>query len=371
MSNYSFPLDHGYANPSLTSKVISFLRLPLIIAVVFIHSSPHAVKIGGTLLVDMSDLGIYGIISTLLSQRIARIAVPLFFFISGYLFFGKGPFSESVYIKKLKKRSRTILLPYLIWNVAVIFMSLMIQIFSPGILSGDHKLVVDWSVSDWLLSFWNYSEGYPICFQFWFLRDLMVVMLFSPIIFYGIKYLKKYWVIILGVLWIAIDLPEGKIPGFTLCSFFFFSFGAYYSINKLNFVDIMWHLMKPSIIAYIILCTVSLFFRETKWIHYINQINIVIGIVAVISMTNYYIQKGKWKVNTFLSESSFFIYAYHATLLGLIVKFSVKVILPTTNAEMIIIYFIVPIITILLGLGIYYILKRYLPTFTSIITGGR
>lgn len=88
-------------------------------------------------------------------------------------------------------------------------------------------------------------------------------------------------------------------------------------------------------------------------------------------MTNYYIQKGKWKVNTFLSESSFFIYAYHATLLGLIVKFSVKVILPTTNAEMIIIYFIAPIITILLGLGIYYILKRYLPTFTSIITGGR
>lgn len=371
MNNRLFPLDSAYANPSLTSKVISFLRFPLIIGVVFIHSVPHAVKLGGTSMVDMADFGIYNIVNILISQRIARIAVPLFFFISGYLFFNKGSFSKSAYLDKLKKRSKTILLPYVIWNIFVIIMTWAIQVFGSGLLSGDHKLIVDWSAYDWLLSFWDYSEGYPICFQFWFLRDLMVVMLMSLLIFYGIKYLKKWWVIILGLLWITVILPEGKIPGFTISSFFFFSFGAYYGINKINFVHIMKPLMLWSIVSYTIICAVSIVFRNTEWAGYLSNINIVIGIVAVITLTSHFIHKGKWHVNPFLSESSFFIYAFHAVLLNFIVKFSVKQILPTTDAEIILIYLIAPIVTIFICLGIYYVLKRYLPTFTSIITGGR
>lgn len=49
------------------------------------------------------------------SDVIPRICVPLFFVISGLLFFKDG-FSRMIYKRKVSTRKRTLILPYLIWN---------------------------------------------------------------------------------------------------------------------------------------------------------------------------------------------------------------------------------------------------------------
>jgi len=70
--------------------VISFIRFPLIVAVVLIHTEPHSVIAGSNEVVGSQHYGIYNMIFMLISNIFANVAVPLFFFISGFLFFNKG-----------------------------------------------------------------------------------------------------------------------------------------------------------------------------------------------------------------------------------------------------------------------------------------
>lgn len=115
------------ANDTIVSKVISFLRFPLIVAVVFIHSEPHIF-----ITHDLDNYKIYEIIFFLLSKTVAGAAVPIFFFISGFLFFYHGDFSASQYIKKCKNRIHTLLIPYIIWNIIVYVILLLKQHLSSG-----------------------------------------------------------------------------------------------------------------------------------------------------------------------------------------------------------------------------------------------
>ena len=70
-------------NKNLQSKVITLLRFPLSVFVVLIHSSFSSFMIGGETLV-VETYPVYYNISYLFSDIIGWIAVPLFFFISGY-----------------------------------------------------------------------------------------------------------------------------------------------------------------------------------------------------------------------------------------------------------------------------------------------
>ena len=90
-----------------------------------------------------------------------------------------------------------------------------------------------------------------------------------------------------------------------------------------------------------------------------------------MSFAAYGIGKQKLHANPFLANSSFFIYVYHGMPLAFLIKFSVKVLQPQTDAGLIIMYLVGPLITILVGLGIYRVLTKYFPKFTAIITGGR
>lgn len=96
------------SNNDRLSKTIMFLRFPLIVAVVFIHTNLADVMINGRLLVNEGQFPIHDLFRHIITNELARIAVPLFFFISGFLFFYHTDFSMKMYKQKLKKRVRTI-----------------------------------------------------------------------------------------------------------------------------------------------------------------------------------------------------------------------------------------------------------------------
>ena len=108
-------------NEEILSQTIAFLRFPLIVGVLLIHSNPEKVAIiKGMNIISPDGHWFYDNISYLFSHIFAAVAVPLFFFISGYLFFYKTTaFTKSVYGRKLKKRAHTLLIPYIFWNLAV------------------------------------------------------------------------------------------------------------------------------------------------------------------------------------------------------------------------------------------------------------
>lgn len=361
----------------LQSKTIAFLRFPLIVGVVLIHSTFGKLMIGGEMQVDPGAYPVYESVSYFLSEILSRIAVPLFFFISGFLFFFKmESFTGSVYMGKLKKRARTILVPYLIWNLLVIGFYFCAQTFVPDLLSGRNKPVCEYGVGDWFWAFWNTSRispaidgQMPTDYPLWFIRDLMIVMLCSPVLYLLIKKLKQYVVLLLGVLWLAGWWVHWV--GFSLDAFFFFSAGAYFGIYKKNFVELLKPRLLGLTLAYIVFACVELCFRGEAWMPYWHKAGILVGMGFAVSLCARFIGSGSWKASSFLAGSSFFIYAYHALPLTFVIKVFFKLFHPHSDVALIGAYLFCPIVIILIGLAVYGVLKHVFPRFTAVITGGR
>ena len=71
-------------------------------------------------IVEESGTSLYEIFRFSFVEGIARIGVPLFFFISGFLFFYYDDFSKNVYLGKIKKRFKSLVVPYIFWNLVVV-----------------------------------------------------------------------------------------------------------------------------------------------------------------------------------------------------------------------------------------------------------
>lgn len=90
-------------------RVLSFLSIILVIYI-------HMFYTEGT---DMPGLNI---VESFWGQGICLLAVPLFFVISGYLFFLRCPNGVNSMWPKIRKRGKTLLMPYLLMNtVALLF----------------------------------------------------------------------------------------------------------------------------------------------------------------------------------------------------------------------------------------------------------
>lgn len=358
---------------TILSKTILFLRFPLIIAVVFIHTELCNVIIKGVALAEEGRFPFHDLLFHIITNEIARIAVPSFFFISGFLFFYKtNIFTRNEYIKKIRKRLKSLLVPYIFWNLIVLFLFLLSQLFLPSMLSGKNKLITDYSCIDFLSIFWNKNDGMPICNQFWFIRDLIIVVLFTPLIYYFIKYTKIYGIILLGILW-TFDIWF-DVVSFSITSFFFFSFGAWFSINNrdftIDFISLRWGTTFTYIVL-LILNTLSCY-EKTTFYYFFYNIGIIIGMIATISWTAFGLKNKRIKPNAFLARSSFFIYAYHGMPIVLLNKFYMKFTAPYISEwTMVIGYIFIPIIIVSIGVGIYAILNKLFPSFTALITGGR
>lgn len=362
----------------LQSKTIDFLRFPLIIGVIFIHTDFSNIILPGVKQINFVNYPIFSHVFILFSKIIFATCVPLFFLISGFLFFYKTDvITIKVYLQKLKNRVHTLLIPYIFWNLLVILFLVLAQTFlSGGLVSGNNKLIIDYSVQDWFRAFWDTSminptldKSLPINSPFWFIRDLIVVILLSPLICFAIKKIGVYVVIALGLLWIF--NPWFYEPGLSTVSFFFFSAGAYFSMYQKNFATSMKQMLPLVAPLYILIVIATLYFFGQSWWSYLYCGGIMVGLILAVGLSAYFIEKGSWHTNTFLANSSFFIFAYHRLPLVFVIKFLFKLLHPQSEAVLLLLYLACPTIIIVLGLLGYRLLRQYLPKFTAVINGGR
>lgn len=345
------------------SVVIDAMRFPLIVLVVFIHVLSD-IKI---ITWDLKNFDSYIFISELISHNIARIAVPCFFLISGYLFFYRiEKLTITVYISQLKKKAKNILIPYLLW---ILFFIVVVLIKNLIITHIGFK-------SDWYYGyikqhkiptlFWD-----PINYPLWYLRDLFSMIIFSPIIFYAVKYTKYLLPIILQTLFIL--GIETHIPGLSIVSIAFFSTGAYFAIFKKNILEIClkirW-ITHP--LSFIFLC-LSVYYNgrpnQTIFLH----LFILFGIASLFILTNRALETKFISKNLSLSKYVFFIYVSHAIVLYLFNIFAVKLIstYEFSDIVLIIIYFSLVSVTIYSCILIFKTLEKYTPKILSFVIGGR
>lgn len=359
-------MTDGVANDRLLtadevqSQTIYFLRFFFIAAVVFIHARMEAVPTSCE-----NGYSLFVFITTRVFERL-----PVLILFSGFLFFRSG-FSSRIYGKNLKRRVKSLLVPYLFWNLAVVAYYFLLQCWllwhgeTP-----DSQLITEYTLHDWKTAFWNE----PIATQFWFVRNLMIFSVLSPVIYLVIRYLKLAGLILLALPWIfgiqvkiGIDHAEA-VPMYL----FFFSAGAWLALRKENFVLRMMPLWGWMGILFLltIIFRVYRFVAGLPAIVWFDKLGLCISVVFFIALTGKLIGSGKLKVNVPLCQSSFFIFAAHYIPVELL-RIPLMKFLPATPWSHFLMHIICFAVVLGLCIGTYKLLHRFTPRFLSIISGGR
>lgn len=366
------------------SKSIDLLRFPLAVWVLYAHMGPTMVNSFTADFPFFSWHGIYNFLGFFLSKAIGIVTVPTFFMISGYLFFANfKEWSWEGYKKKINSRFRTLILPYIVWNILA-----FVLIILNGLRKGEY--VQDYISNNWRSFLWNcnvwdpvqyswlpwetYGTG-PVDLPLWFLRDLIVVSILSPLIFWLIKKTRIWGMIVLfavylSYFWVAWDI-------FSITSLFFFSLGAYFAINGLNFVL----LARKYMIVLIALSVASFgvyffYFKiDADIVGISRNLFVLFSVFFVFIVASLLVEKKNAKPNKVLISTCFFIYAEHKCApidaLGWTDVFIHKLIPGEGYWEDTICLIIVPFIAAYLLVGICLLMKRFTPRIAGLLSGNR
>ena len=160
------------------SSAISWMRFPLIFMIVLLHCYCA---------IDAHGHHNFFQLVYPFGLLLGETGVPAFFFVSGFLFF----YSHKSYSDKLKSRVKSLLIPYVFWNAIILFAYGLLAIVGHSMqIAG--KNITDYGLLDYLRAFidrgsWDQGNGVPMLCPYWYIRNLMIICVFSPIIYYIIR----------------------------------------------------------------------------------------------------------------------------------------------------------------------------------------
>lgn len=335
---------------TLDSKVIHTLRFPLICLVVCVHSFSFIKgwNVDALSLQNISGADIYSLFCISISMSLAHIAVPTFFVISGFLFFkGLERWNWDIYKGKMRKRIYTLLIPYLIWNTIFIIIKITPLVGGVFLNKLDGSVLSEWWYkNNGLLMYYHADtfveriswffggEGlfsFPILVPMWYIRDLIVLLMLSPII-YWVARKRIYFLLILAV-YITGIYPF--IPGLSPSPLLFFSVGAYFSLKgyglTVSIRKYRYSVYAVFFILWIILVPMAGY--RTVQGNYFYPFFIISGVISILNIVSYFVEKEENEGNGYKllslfrdNESTcFFIFASHIILLPFFSKTIMKI----------------------------------------------
>lgn len=362
--------------PPYFSRKIRLLSFFAIVCVVFIHAYNYHDTYLQPTTVLYEGMRICPIVQFFISNALTRFANPMYFFISGFLFFaGVRRFDCGVYAKKLKKRLVTLMVPYCIWVFAW---------SAAGILIADHCAVA-FPVIDEKIGLLR-SGGpavlfaTPLPFQFWYIADLFKLAILSPIVYLLVKKLKGLSVILAAVPWVF----DYSVPGLTNCDgILFFMLGAHLAVNDISFPGREFPAERNALTAaipavWIAVCAVYTLLSASEKMTGLPQGALlpVYKIVCALGFASVFIlydAASGWiadsRVLGKLSSCTFFIYACHEPLQHMIFQRVLE--FTDLNLVHMALYFGLPLLFILTGTAAGTALRRTAPRVHSVLTGGR
>ena len=320
---------------------LAAIKFLLIILIVCIHASPIITQ---QVSLDIS-------FQVYISQIIGRIAVPLYFFISGYLMsLGLEAFTD--WRRKIKSRLSSIVIPYLIWN-GLYGLLLLILAHRFGVATSflglENPLVIGSKI---FIA--------PAISPLWFLRDLFLFQLCIVAILYMAKWIR--FILLIGLIgfWLY-DFHFYKSSISTEGALFFF----------LGFINLLpaFHLFKRhknvTLIIALSLSVADLFMRYGDFwysflFHRLTIACLCYSFIVLFISSNYF--------NTTLvklkniSNYSFYIFVLHFPLLYVVHHF--------LNSNNIMHYILKIIMVIAVSMGIGFVINLF-PKLSNLLTGSR
>lgn len=373
-------------------EVLDLLRFPLTLFVVLGHLfCSYTFTVHG-IVYSWADYNIYTSFVKFIGSFLEGKSVPFFFFISGFLFFYKTSFDKETYIHKMKRRIHSLLIPYILWNTAAILFEIFLR-YCP-LLPNATPDDIHFTVPGLLSCYWNGRPGiflkaagempataFPFNGVLWFVRDLIIVSLLTPFLYRTITRWKSYSVYLLGIAWFiinSISLPleevAVKCPDFLhvkmlITAFFFFSWGAYFSMMKIDLKQVWSKYFSISAVVYVLFSMMDLWTAvyHAQYHLIFKNISTIASLPFFYNIANWLLEKKGCHPNKFLTESVFFVYATHNVINSKILLFWFKIIKPASEWGCLSIYFLTLALSFTLILGAYWILKRC--GFTKLLNG--
>jgi succinoglycan biosynthesis protein ExoH len=199
------------------------MRIVLISGIVFVH-----IPFDGANSPFNGTYGTFDWIRVFLAEALFRVGVPCLSAISGYLLF-RGGLENFSYLKTVRNKSQTVLLPFLLWNGAF-FLAVLVAL---GLGLGEGYVPSPWQASAReLMTQLFAAEDFPINVPLYFLRDLFVCILLSPLLAWLVS---RVPLLTLAVLLVLSVIPEASLYIVLKRSILFsFSLGIYIGLNKID-----------------------------------------------------------------------------------------------------------------------------------------
>ena len=338
---------------------IETLRFPLIVFIIFLHcyTSTNAVTRGH----DTYFRLIYP-----LSLWIGETGVPAFFFISGLLLF----YSKKTYVQKIKSRLRTLLIPYLFFNGMILLAFLFSMYLGNSVIIAGKDLA-DYTLIDYIRAFWDrgvwdHGNGSPMLCPLWYIRNLMILVLISPMLYLIIKYTRLLFPVFFGLLWI-----NAHDSAYTLQSLTMFSLGAYFPICDRSPIRIYEDYKLMFVSAFILLAVIDYLhlYISIPFALPIHRLSLVANVFFCISILGEFMYRHHL-YSSFLSKSAFFVFCIHYPFVT-----NLRPIFTMANGQsdiiLVLIYLGAVVCVTLLCVLVFMLLKRIMPGFMNVVTGNR
>lgn len=311
-----------------------------------------------------------------ISDGVCRVAVPLFFAISGFLaFYSLGEeLSFSWLIPTLKKKINSLLIPYLAVSLLGILLVVVLQLVPISRPFFNNYSLETTTLKRWLF-IWLVS---PVPYQLWFVRFLMFYFLILPFIYGLLKYLKIAGLAFLFYTWYSFYFQE--ITGITKIEFeglFFFALGGFCAMHQVPLRVEMrlqtWLLLVVIWLGWIAYRTHLLLNTSVNNLgvhsHLIGFTFVGLGLIW-IGYDFFQEKLNGWDWLRRNAGYSFGVFLFHEPMLTIIKKLLIKA-MGGADLSLFVAFFVVPVSAFLVALWFSRMLHRFLPKAYGFLTGNR
>ncbi|MDY3090434.1 MAG: acyltransferase [Porphyromonas sp.] len=348
------------------SAIINSLRFPATLLVIASHC---VITLRNTSIpLEFSSENIFLMLEHL-CLSFGPTAVALFSLITGYFFFYKlQSFEASVYYGEVKKRISSLLVPYLLWNL-IAFGAL----YAKNSIAQHYGVDFGYNADEqWLINntpFWELISIRPIDYPLWYIRDIIYLVILSPLIYLLIRN-RRVGIVALGLALLVSYYPALRLGHIPL----FFAFGAYMGFHKESIIQHARRLRYPSYILGLGYPLLRVFFMSEPWASGVSMYLLFCVALACINLAIdlYEYKPSLSKMLAGLAPAVFFMYAAHCILLINLVRGTLYKLIPWNNTEEKILALLITIVVVpTITYYAYVACSKLFPRLAQILSGGR
>ncbi|MCF0197561.1 MAG: hypothetical protein HUK03_10130, partial [Bacteroidaceae bacterium] len=267
-----------------------------------------------------------------------------------------------------------LLVPYLLWNLLLIVFYAIVQAIPAfsSYFTGANKRIADYVFEDYILAFWDKGEGIlnnatPVLQPFWYIRNLILLSILSPIIYLVAKNLTRFIVIPLLAGWWCLT------PYLAFCeiSVLFFLLGATSALRQWDFLHSE---VRMQFCVCATLCLMDYLAHVVVpiggWLLMIHRAFLLSAVffsfIFVTRVSAFLRRPMTWGL-----QYSFFIYACHYPIVIILCKSAMNFIHTDSLGWQLIVYVSIIVISVAMCIGIYHLLQKKCPKVLNILTGSR